>query len=591
MKFTLTSAKLLGNPGASGWTQIHEFQSEDEEKIKTRGHLFALVSKKDEDEGREIVTRFHEEYFGKLDASAFIALKNAVEKVAAEFKEKKAEIVAAVVLDDVVYAAAAGGAGVSLYRKGSLAKILASQFGETTSASGYPQEDDLLVLGTSAFFATFPEGVLKGSLAGADPTMVVESLAPSVHSWENEGVCGMVLLKFSSYSPPKEISQPPKKKLFERKIYLKGSTVGEAGERNKKTTFLVGAILLTLLVVSIVFGVKQKEIKKIKSSYQPILAQAQKEFDQAQGLINIDTNQSRQLFLASREKALGLIEKKIADKDLKALVQKMDENESLFLGIYRTRAELFLDLSLLSSGFQGTSLTFSGGKLFCFDKEGKKVAAIDLVTKKTQITAGPDQLENISQIAPYEDVLYGLSSEGIYSLGKEKKKVIEKDWSDSVLFSLYSGNVYLVDKTNSTIKRFSGVEGQFNKGTNWLAPGIELDLSKIKMMSLDGNLWLLSETAKVVKLALGNPQTFSLDLVPGSLTQIESLYANEDLKNLYLLDKSQKRVVVLDKNGRYQVEYLADTIGEATNLVVSEKEKKIVLLAGDKLYAIELKHL
>lgn len=588
MKFTLTSAKLLGNPGPSGWTQIHEFKPEDEEKLKLRGHLFAVISKKDQEEGREIVTRFHEEYFGKLDASAFVALKNAVEKVAVEFQEKKTEIVATVVLDNVVYAASAGGAGVSLYRKGSLAKILISHSGETTSASGYPQEGDLLILGTSVFFETFPEGVLKGSLAGADPAMVVESLAPSVHAWENEGACGTVLIKFSLYSPPEILPKPLKKSFFERKIFLKSNLATETGERNKKTTFLVGAILLILLLVSIVFGIRQKEIKKLKSYYQPILDQAQNEYDQAQGLINIDIDQSRQLFLSSREKVGALVEKKIEDKKLKALIQKIDENESLFLGIYRTQAELFLDLSLLSSGFKGTSLTFSGGKLFCFDKDGKKVAVIDLATKKTQIAAGPDKLEDIFQIAAYEDSLYGLAVDGIYSLGKEKKKVIEKDWNDSVLFSLYSGNVYLVDKVDSTIKRFSGVGGQFGKGTNWLAPGTELDLSRIKQISLDGNLWLLSETSKIVKLAMGSLRTFNPEFVPQNLTEVESLYANEELKNLYLLDKGQKRVVVLDKNGKYQAEYLTDTIGEAASLVVSEKEKKIVLLAGDKLYEIRL---
>ena len=77
MKFTLASAKLTGNPGPSGWTQIHEFRPEDEEKLKKRGCFFAVISTETAF-GRELLTRLHEEYFGNLDASAFIALKRAV---------------------------------------------------------------------------------------------------------------------------------------------------------------------------------------------------------------------------------------------------------------------------------------------------------------------------------------------------------------------------------------------------------------------------------------------------------------------------------------------------------------------------------
>jgi hypothetical protein len=582
VKFTLTSAKLTGNPGSSGWTQIHEFRPEDEEKLKKRGYFFAVVSTSYQESGaggaaygRELLTRLHEEYFGNLETSAFVALKNAVEKVARE-GEKKVEIAAAAILDDVVYTTAQGGAGVSLYRSGGLAKILVSREEEVTSASGFPQEKDLLILGTRAFFAAFPEGVLKASLEGPQEA-VVESLAPLVHAKENEGSLGMALIKFSPTAPPPLL--PEKKKLFERKIYVK---------EDKKTTFSVGAILLVLLLVSIVFGIRQKEIKKIKSRYQPALSQALQDFNEAQGLINVDSSRSRELFLASQTKIEELLAQKISDKELLALSQKIKENESLFLGIYREEPELFLDLALLSSGFKGQALVSSAEKLYVFDQEGKKIAAIELGSKKTQMAAGPDQLQDIAQISAYEGSLYGLSGDGIYLLGKEKKKVIEKDWGEEVFFSLYAANIYLIDKGGSVVTRFPGIDGQFAKGQNWLAPGIKLDLSQVKAVAIDGNIWLLFDPLKILKLSQGSTQRFGPEGIPGGLTSAEALYSNEELQNLYLLDKNQKRILVLDKSGKYQAEYLADKIGEATNLVVSEKEKKIILLCSDKLYAIQL---
>src|SRR3989344_4636283 len=89
----ISSAKLTGTPGSSGWAQVHEFSPGDPEKFKARGKLFAVVATKRVEEGvetvaagRELLTRLHEEYFGELDSKPFNTLKNATEKVIAEFK-------------------------------------------------------------------------------------------------------------------------------------------------------------------------------------------------------------------------------------------------------------------------------------------------------------------------------------------------------------------------------------------------------------------------------------------------------------------------------------------------------------------------
>ena len=90
MSFTVSSSKLTGNPGPSGWVQVHEYLPKDEEKLKLRGHLFAVIATGEKGAsdpeglrsgggienvaaGRELLTRLHEEYFGNTEASAFKA--------------------------------------------------------------------------------------------------------------------------------------------------------------------------------------------------------------------------------------------------------------------------------------------------------------------------------------------------------------------------------------------------------------------------------------------------------------------------------------------------------------------------------------
>ena len=56
----IVSAKLTGNPGPSGWSQVHEFAPTDSKKLAARGHLYAVVgtgveTKAAHDSGRVII--------------------------------------------------------------------------------------------------------------------------------------------------------------------------------------------------------------------------------------------------------------------------------------------------------------------------------------------------------------------------------------------------------------------------------------------------------------------------------------------------------------------------------------------------------
>jgi dihydrofolate reductase len=55
------------------------------------------------------------------------------------------------------------------------------------------------------------------------------------------------------------------------------------------------------------------------------------------------------------------------------------------------------------------------------------------------------------------------------------------------------------------------------------------------------------------------------------------------------LDNGNSRVVVFDKTGSYKAQYQADVIKSAKDFEVLEKDKKIYVLSGGKVYEITLK--
>jgi len=617
VSFNIVSAKISGIPNLLGWTQVHEFKPEEEEKLIKRGHLFAVFSTKKKEEGvdsvtagRELLSRLHEEYFGNLETPAYVAIKSAVSKVADEFLKTwgDVEIAVVVVLSDVVYSAAVGGSKVVIYRNGSIATILESNAFEVITASGYPKEGDNIILGSKLFFENIPTGTLKASLEGPNLAASIESLAPQVSANENSGNIGAVVIGFDKKIilemvketiPIKQKAEVFKRntsnffsKFFpERKIFVKEKMLDDQVGKGRKTTFYVGIVLLILLFVSIGFGIKQNLAKKYKSTYLADLTQAISSLDEAETSFLDDPKRARELFLDSKSKVENLIAKKIEDKELISLETRLKEKEAEIMGIINTAPSLYLDLSLLSSGFGGDKVIFSGGNIFVFDKNGKKVVKIAIDTKKTQVVVGPEQLDGALDIFAYQDSVYGVFSDGLFLLGTAKKKIVEKTWDGEVFTYAYTGNIYLLDKTANAIWRYAGSGGSFGAKQNWLATGTTPNFENVKQIVIDGTIWVLTSTSNISRFSQGNPVVFKILGVSPNLTNIQAIHTNEDNKYVYLLDKEGGRIVVLEKDGNYKAQYQSDQFKEGIGLIVSEKTSKAIILTKEKLIQIDLTNL
>lgn len=628
-KFRVKSSKLTANPGEGGWAQVHEFKPEDKEKLALRGHLFAVVATSKQEEGvdsvvigREVLARLHEEYFGKTKLKAFNALKNAIEKVINEFTESlgQVEIAAAVLLQDVVYSAAGGGSQAAIFREGMLAKILVSKKGEVVSASGYPQEDDIFLLGTASLFESLGEGIIKAALTNGAPQEIVESLAPAVHSKKEGGNLGLVVIKFekpevfevsrpekeSEGKPPVKdlkISPPPllqkvmnkvsaiKIRFPKKRIYVRRGEVEVEVVQKRKVAVSIGAILVILLIVSIGFGIRQKKIGETRSRYEGRLTEAQHEFEEAIRLFSLNPERARELFIHSRNLSEELLGEGVSDRDLDELKKNLEQNRGYILGEYKIEPELFIDISLLSEGLIGDDLAASAGQLFVLDKNGKRIVQVSIDTKKTEVVAGPEQIDEVDDIAAYAERVFILNSSGVFEVGEEKKKAVDADWEGEVLSYTYAGNLYILEKGNSEIWRYPGTGETFSSRQRWLAPGVEPDLGNIFSWTIDGSIWFLSETGGIFKYTRGNQDSLTIASVVPNLSSPSAIYTNEELEFVYILEKENQRVVVIDKKGNYQAQYLNEVIGEAKNLVVSEEEGKIIFLTETKLYSIEAKHL
>ncbi len=660
MSFAVSSSKLTGIPGPSGWVQVHEYLPKDEEKLKLRGHLFAVIATSEKGvsgpnlrfresqgsekgprpgggvesvaAGRELLTRLHEEYFGSTEASAFKALSDACKKVIDEFRRSWGEVqIAAVsILDDVVYTACGGGGQTAIFRDRMLASLLVSKNNDVVSASGYPKENDILIIGTSSFFEEFTDGTLKAALSGKDVEKAAESLAPTIHSSSSRGDTGAAFLKFQKSKPIEKEEEIVKMKkeevrqerkiefgrkrwspaglasfagklrsralsfaavLPDREIYVKKAKDDVDTAQNRKVAVSIGFVLLVLLAVSIGFGIRQKGINDEKSRYEDRLTSAIHLYDEAVSLFELDTNRARELFAESFQIADQLKREEVSDPRLDELSTNLEGSYGQILGEFTVSAELFVDLPLVSDGFRGDSLAVTTEIIYVLDIEGEKIMKTAIETKGSKIIAGPDIAYDAKNIAAYSDRVYIAKKDGIFEATDDEEQVVEDTMGDNNLVHGYAANLYVLNRDTSKIFRYTAAGEGFSSGNNWLIEGIEPDFSKIISWTIDGAIWLLSDTGKIFKYSQGNPQAFTVSGVVPSLINPKAIYTNEELTYIYLLEPDAQRIVIIDKEGSYIAQYKSEQVEHAISLAVSEKERKIILLTPDKLFSIELEHL
>lgn len=368
----------------------------------------------------------------------------------------------------------------------------------------------------------------------------------------------------------------------EKDIFVNSDPIYDATSQKRKTTLTAGVLILILLIFSVIFGINQKNKKDFNKLSENTLNQALIDYEKSISEEGIDKISSRELFVKSKEDAFKLKENGYKSSILDKLISDITSKEAEVLGEIKTETKELLDLTLQINGFVGDQIVSSGEIMFILDSNIKSVIQVDVNGKDAKIVAGKDNVKGVTQIASYEDRLFLLKNDGIYELAK---KVSDEN---AYLIYLYSGNIYLIKKDENEIFRLTGGSGGFSEKQAWLAPGIEVDFSKVIDMSIDGSIWLLSSSGKVTKFTNGNPQVVQMKGMIENLVNPTAIYTNEKLKFVYILDAEKGRVVVLEKNGDFKMQYIAEGIKEAKDLMASEEEGKIIILTGPKLMYIKL---
>lgn len=599
--------KIVGIPTATAWAQVVAIKPEVLPQRVRSQPFFAAVSLETRENpayrragmetavvGKEVLAALEEEFFRKNKQTVFEAFARScrvsLEKVKESLKEGvevEFNLVAASLDEEVLHLAQIGDGQIWLWRKGNLGPIFDKSTEEFKQASGNVFSGDILVLATPFFWEKITEGELKAVLAGGEVGEAMEGLAPKVHGLESSAAVAALFVKFEEEVEEKREKLPEKKKEEVRlrprvrPIFIRGPEV----EAKRKRKVLIGALFLTLLLsLSVVKGVTKRGFLGRRTSFEDLVSQIQEKIEEADDFSSLNPKRANESLIEAQEILVKMRDLKIGSDEVKKLEQEITRKQKEILRVQEIEApELVFDLSLIKPQVEGVSLSFvenevlvlSSGSIFAVDPERKK---------GEMILAG----EEFSDALFFSDN-FVFGREGIFKIDAEEKttaKVVEKEegWSEVKGFSTYLENLYLLDTSANQIKKYTATASGYLPPQNYLMDAA--DFSDAVDIAIDGLIYVLEKNGNILKYLQGKKEDLQVSGLDKSFSKTTVFYTDADLDDLYVLDKDNKRIVVLEKSGEYKAQYISEVLGEASDFIVDSEEKVIYVLAGSKIYGI-----
>lgn len=145
---------------------------------------------------------------------------------------------------------------------------------------------------------------------------------------------------------------------------------------------------------------------------------------------------------------------------------------------------------------------------------------------------------------------------------------------------IFNNNLYLLDSQNNKIIRCANL-------TNcqaWLKE--KTDLSQAVSLAVDGSVYILEKNGAISQYFGGTKkQAVQIKFKPFS-EQFFKIQANPESENIYLGDKTKKRIIIASKDGQLIKQYVSQKLNKLDDFQISPDAKTIFILSNKKIYQI-----
>ena len=151
----------------------------------------------------------------------------------------------------------------------------------------------------------------------------------------------------------------------------------------------------------------------------------------------------------------------------------------------------------------------------------------------------------------------------------------------------YENNLYFLDTAKLNILKYTPQESVLN-GSKWLVKDSDPELADAQSLAIDGSIYVSKADGIIIEYKQGKKAREIKPKVSPPLTNGGQLFTDGQMKNLYILDPTNKRIIALNKKDDFTIQYISDKFDSLKDFWVNFDEKTIYVLNGLRIYKINL---
>ncbi len=500
--------------------------------------------------------------------------------------------------------------GQIILQRKQQAKIILESVGEIKMIVGNWQANDQIILSNQAA-KTFNENIFKLLEAQVSQEKLIASLSLLQNQKQDlESSLALVTYQEKIFAATQVIQHSQKQKI--QNLFKKIQTIALKipnffkkikdlikkiytwlKKQNRKKVIIALLAILACIIISTTIGLwlkqdKQKKLTAIQTQIE-LIKQETSQIDQLvlqQPLLAREKAQTSLIALQNLKKennqpsSAKLIDAAIAQLE-NQIAQIAGENSL-------DRLSIAYDLG----SFLGTKIALANDNIFVLESNNQEILKINADRSQEKIA-----LANTSKLQDFtisDNKLFILSNglQMLDLLAKERgfstiKQTGESDREANQLES-FGPYLYLINKNKRNIYRYYYHNDQLSEPIGWLIDKQGLSFEQINDLAVDGDLWLTTKSGQIMKFSKGSQVDFQIKGLGSLPNSPLTLSTNEQIDRLAVLEKQNKRLLILTKDGQLINEIKSNELSGVSSITFNSNGQKIYALSGSIIYEITL---
>ena len=603
-------AKLAANATDTAWSQAYSTLNF---YVALSVSIEELGEKPVAQLGKELLERLQREYFS-LDEKSIKSIKKAVETTVSSVEDTITYSLLLVTNNqDTLYILTAGDGTVSIKRGEKYGVIAKGQPNTIQSFTGPLQDGDIIFVQTDDFSRKLIPSVLTSHLQTSNIAEISEDIAPLLHENPTGGEA-VVILQYSdpeaaiaTESPEKDLASDEDEKTAEdktideyseetvtelltdepkqKKLPINISSVKKAitafRTRKKMLLGLLIVALLLFLVGSIITRSQQEQSADNSAAIEQTLATASAEYEEGIALEPLNRPLALEKFTKAKELLTQTKQQYPDDKNIDqvdSLLAKVEEKLSQFSSGEKVEngkdiaTAQDLDINALQT------ITIKGGTLVVTDKANTLVT----LTQSGEVDKSYDlDTQTIIDSTADSESAYILTDNGVVKVALDNGDEDELFELDSTrrAIDIFGSNIYLLNSKDRMVEKFS--PSSYSK-SNYLKTPLE---TTPVSLGIDGSIYVVLDSGKVQKFTRGVDDGYNVTGIQGAVSKTAQVFSEKDYTYVYILDKTNQRILITSKNGEVKQKFSWDIIASAVDFTVDEGAKTIYIATPDSLHS------